>query len=273
MTPSQISRPTFRIEKSSDSAAIKATYEHPLFHLKQGGYIEASPFVLTRNGKPSITQTYHLTAKGVRYLKAVWDDSGMTGTLRWDQDTRYLDGGHAPEHWMYTKDALLAAESSGMAVGMELTRWADYDMIRRVMKPKGLWRYSVEPDGIVGLAAGARKLLILFEIDRATETLDRWGAKTQGYIELLHTCARDPLFADFPPPVVCCLFDGETRRRNVAHVIAEFDGRAAFWTAPQAITLDASRFLTYPWMVVTERQTRTLAAKVAHDAASKAPSN
>ncbi len=68
MTPVQIARLLTFLQKPSEAAAVKAIYEHPLFHLKEQGLIEDHRFYF-KNG---YTVTYNLTAKGDRWLTAYW---------------------------------------------------------------------------------------------------------------------------------------------------------------------------------------------------------
>jgi hypothetical protein len=238
-------------------AAVKATYEHPIFHLKTQKYIEARPFNVDRYGRPSHTITYNLTRKGAELLHELWAARGIEAQSRWNSATRNLVGGAQPEHWMGVKDALIAFESAGKFGALKLLEWYDHEQIRGVLKPELIWKPRIEPDGLIRF----EDVLVLIEVDRGTESLTDWTIKTHNYIDLLHASETDPFFANKPEPLVIAFFPGERRLHNVRQTIEQAGGQTNFWLATVDVLADPKRLFDHPFVVATDRQPGTIAFK------------
>jgi hypothetical protein len=247
-------------QKPSEAAQIKAAYEHIIYHLKTGGYIEARRFNLRAgDGHDSHTVTYNLTSKGAKVLQAHWDERGINAQVRFNSHTRHLTGGVQPEHWMKIKDALIAFEALAKGQERQLLGWHDDEQIKGFLKPKGYWRHRIEPDGYIHMDG----LCVLLEVDMATMSAEQWRDKTRKYVELLNTWEDDPFFTGHPKPLFVFFFPSHRRMDNIRQVIEKAGGRTNFWLATFDQLADPQVMIDHRFMVATHREGYTLSFKLA----------
>ncbi len=278
LTAPQIARLIFSPLKRSESASLKATYEHPLHHLKANGLIEARPFNYRHDdGHDTQTKTFHLTGQGVRFLNDVWTEAGIKAKPRSTDDTGNLAGGVFPEHWLKVKDALIAFEAAGKIHDLKLRGWADDDMIRRQLKPKGYYRAAAEPDGYLWLANERHELCVLVEVDRGTEDLSSdapssWRNKTGRYLQLLDRWETDPFFADGPQPLVVIFAGTAKRADSIRRTIEAHGGRDDFWVSTFAPLSAPSTLFDHGFLATGRDAPTTITDVLARQTASKSPS-
>src|SRR5258708_843191 len=159
----------------------KNTCQRTLARLYLHGFLQRVFWPVVTGSPPTL---YVLDKKGVDLLKSEfgYDD------LRWYPTSRILKGGFL-EHTNAINDFRIAVTLAAQQCGYALEIWkneselkAQYDYVR-IQTRFGLKKTSVIPDGFFLLSSGPQsKARFFLELDRGTETTERFQTKVKAYI-------------------------------------------------------------------------------------------
>lgn len=200
------------------------------------------------------TEVNLLTAAGAAKLRDLWDESGITGQLRWTRElTRWTPD--RPIHQLRTTDTLVAFEAAAKFADLPLTGWADEAAIVQ-FKSDGAWTAAIAPDGLVQLSDRAHQHAFVFEVDCDTEALEGsgrnvWARKVTNYAALFAAIATggEPYFRDRPSPWVVTVAPTQARAQRLLTTTEKYGGAAHFWFGTFAALEDPTTLLTCRWML------------------------
>ena len=171
------------------------------------------------------------------------------------------------EHTAALNDFRLSVVVAARRQGLELIRWAsesqlkaDYD---RVRLPNARRAVSVIPDGYFALNTPLGKAHFFVEIDRGTETLQRFKQKIRAYVAYHESGAYEQRYGTQSLRILT-VATGEGRLSNLRmatqQVTEETRGRRRFWFA-LASDLTPQTVLSEPvWTIAGDDTPRALIA-------------
>ncbi len=229
----------------------KAAAQRVLVRLYDHGFLERKFLPVLYGRSPTL---YVLDKRGADVLRSergyedlIWYSSNK------DLKTDFI------EHTTAINDFRLSVVVSARKQGLELITWAsesqlksDYD---RVRIGNGKRPVSLIPDSYFAVSTPAGKAHFFVEIDRGTETLDRFRQKVRAYVAYYESGGYEKRYGTRSIRILT-VATGEGRLANLraatAQVTGETGGRRRFWFA-LASNLTPETVLTAPvWLIAAE---------------------